>query len=118
VWAASQIAVVPSTEPEPFGRVAIEAMAHSLPVVAAAHGGLTEIVVDGQTGHLVAPADPSALAAAIGKLASEPALRNRLGAAGRIRQHSHFTQQEHDRKLMQLIDTLADRRTPGIEVLA
>lgn len=57
--------VVPSTQPEPFGRVAIEAFAFGKPVVAAAHGGLVEIVQPGQSGLLFAPADVSALALAL-----------------------------------------------------
>lgn len=60
--------VVPSTQPEPFGRVAIEAFAFGKPVVAAAHGGLVEIVQPGQSGLLFAPADVSALAQALESL--------------------------------------------------
>ncbi len=51
----SDIVIVPSKKPEPFGRIAIEAMSIGKPVIAAAHGGLTEIVVDGSTGFLFEP---------------------------------------------------------------
>jgi glycosyltransferase involved in cell wall biosynthesis len=54
--------VVPSTQPEPFGRVAIEAFAFGKPVIAAAHGGLVEIVQPHQSGLLFAPGDRTALA--------------------------------------------------------
>jgi glycosyltransferase involved in cell wall biosynthesis len=47
--------VVPSLWPEPFGQVAVEAMAVHKPVIASAHGGLTDIVIDGETGLLVEP---------------------------------------------------------------
>jgi glycosyltransferase involved in cell wall biosynthesis len=91
VWRASDIAVVPSTEPEPFGMVAIEAMACGLPVVAAAHGGLLDIVLDGQTGLLFEPRDASALAEQLFCLACDPQLRLQLGQAGAMRQLSVFS---------------------------
>ena len=91
VWRGSQIAVVPSLEPEPFGMVAIEAMACGLPVLAAGHGGLLDIVRDGQTGLLFAPRDVAALADALQRLASDPALRGRLGQAGAQRQRDCFS---------------------------
>lgn len=107
VWAASDIAVVPSVWPEPFGRVAIEAMAHSLPVVATRHGGLTEIVEDRVTGLFVAPGNAEELAAALSRLAGNRELRKALGTAGRVRQLAHFSQVEHDRKLLALVDSLS-----------
>jgi glycosyltransferase involved in cell wall biosynthesis len=68
----------------------IEAMAAGLPVVASAVGGVHELVVDGETGLLVAPGDPAALAAALTRLASDPAYRRRLGDAGRARAEQRF----------------------------
>lgn len=53
--------VVPSTSPEPFGRVAIEGFSYGKPVIAAAHGGLIEIVDHGQDGFLFEPANQAAL---------------------------------------------------------
>lgn len=106
-WAASDIAVVPSIEPEPFGRVAIEAMAHGLPVIAAAHGGLVEIVEPEKTGLLITPGSVVELADAIARLVAEPALRKSFGDAGRIRQKTLFSQEEHDQKLVGLMKQLA-----------
>jgi glycosyltransferase involved in cell wall biosynthesis len=91
VWQVSDVVLVPSLEPEPFGRVAIEAMAHGRPVVAAAHGGLVEIVDDERTGLLFKPRDAEALAAAMERLAVYPELRAAMGAAGRERQASLFS---------------------------
>jgi len=70
---------------EGFGLVYLEAGAHGLPVVAHAIGGVPEAVVDGETGLLVKPGDGAALTAAFARLIGDPALRHRLGAAGRVR---------------------------------
>lgn len=78
---AADAVAVPSTRPDPLPNSALEAAAAGLPVVAAAHGGLTEIVRDGDTGLLVPPGDPAALASALARLAAEPALARRLGQA-------------------------------------
>jgi len=91
VWHGSDIAVVASTEPEPFGMVAIEAMAAGLPVVAANHGGLTDIVVHEDTGLLFEPGSAQALADALARCAGDASARQRWGASGRARQLSHFS---------------------------
>ena len=104
VWDACDIAVVPSTEPEPFGMVAIEAMASHKPVVVAAHGGLLDIVEDGVSGLCFAPNDATALAEKLRALAASPELRSRLGAAGALRQKELFsldTQLERTTELLQ-----------------
>jgi len=72
---------VPSTRPDPFPNAALEAAAAGVPVVAAAHGGLPEMLRDGETGLLVEPGDPGALAAALRSLADEPDRARALGAA-------------------------------------
>jgi glycosyltransferase involved in cell wall biosynthesis len=70
---------------EGLGLVIAEAMAAGRPVVATRVGGIPEVVVDGETGLLVAPEDPGALAAAIRRLLADPALAARMGEAGRRR---------------------------------
>ncbi len=79
----ADVAVVPSIWEEPFGLVAVEAMASGLPVVASQVGGLQRIVRDGETGILVPPADSRALAHALRRLIADPAERQRMGTAGR-----------------------------------
>lgn len=91
VWCGMDIAVVPSTDPEPFGMVALEAMCARRPVVAAGHGGLADIVVDGETGALVRPGDDVHLANAIQLLASDAALRQSQGEAGYERVRSRYS---------------------------
>jgi glycosyltransferase involved in cell wall biosynthesis len=83
IYDASDVVAVPSTEPEPFGLVALEAMLAGVPVIASAHGGLVEFVDDGVNGMLFAPNDVGALAGAIAKLAGDGSLRERLGTRGR-----------------------------------
>ena len=66
---ACDVVIVPSSRGEGFGLVAVEAMALQRPVVASAQGGLPEIVIPGETGLLVPPNDPQALADACPKTA-------------------------------------------------
>ncbi|HOQ89417.1 MAG TPA: glycosyltransferase, partial [Candidatus Hydrogenedentes bacterium] len=75
---------------EPFGLVAVEAMAAGKPVVASRSGGLADIIVDGETGLLVPPGDPRCLAEAIARLLSDPNIRNSMGIAGRQRVEEHY----------------------------
>jgi glycosyltransferase involved in cell wall biosynthesis len=82
---AMDIAVMPSVLAEGFPTAAIEAQALGLPVVASDIGGTRETLVPGQTGTLVPPGDPAALAAALRPLLADPALRARTGAAARAR---------------------------------
>jgi starch synthase len=102
VLSHSAVAVCPSVY-EPFGLVNVEAMACGTAVVASDVGGIPEIVVDGETGVLVhlelgsdgQPADPDgfvgALAEAVNSLVAEPALAERMGAAGRKRAVAEFS---------------------------
>jgi glycogen synthase len=81
---AATIVVMPSRF-EPYGLVAMEAGQRSRPVIAFAVDGLPEAVADGQTGLLAPPGDVEALAAALERLLSDPALAQRLGRQGRQR---------------------------------
>jgi len=94
-WDAIDIAVVPSTEPEPFGMVAIEAMLAKKPVVAANHGGLTETVVNNETGFHFKPNDSSELADAISILIEDKNKRILFGEKGYERVHLHFSLEKH-----------------------
>jgi len=95
VWDACDIAVVPSTEPEPFGMVALEAMCAKKPVVAACHGGLAEIVVDKQTGVLFEPRSVEELADAIAWLGENAERRNVLGNNGYERVRHCFSLEQY-----------------------
>jgi glycosyltransferase involved in cell wall biosynthesis len=81
-YAALDVLVHASTAPEPFGRTAIEAMAAGVPVIAAAAGGMVEVVEDGRSGRLTPPGDAGALAQAMLELHRNTELRRTLAAGG------------------------------------
>ena len=76
---------------EPFGLINLESMACETPVVASAVGGILEVVVDGETGLLVEPARPDALASALTRVLENPALGRSMGRAGRRRVEERFS---------------------------
>ena len=89
VLARAQLFVLSSIS-EGVSLTLLEAMATGLAVVATKVGGNPEVVVDGETGLLVPPRDPRALAAALLRLRRDPAEQARLGQAGRRRVEQHF----------------------------
>jgi glycosyltransferase involved in cell wall biosynthesis len=106
VWDASDIAVIPSTEPESFGLVALEAMVSGKPVIAANHGGLSEILVNGETGLLVTPGNASDLAEAIKLLVTDVALRKKMGMEGELRYRKEFTLEFHVKNMSIIYEQL------------
>jgi glycosyltransferase involved in cell wall biosynthesis len=88
--ARADIFVLPSRS-EGFSNSIVEAMAASLPVVATDVGGNAEAVMDGVTGFIVPPEDPTALATAIVHLLSDPLQAEAMGEAGRSRASQTFT---------------------------
>jgi glycosyltransferase involved in cell wall biosynthesis len=83
VFAAADVVCQFSRWEEVFGWMIAEAMAHGKPVVATRVGGIPELITDGVTGHLVDRGDTKAMSASILKLLADPALRARMGQAGR-----------------------------------
>lgn len=83
VLETSDALILPSIWPENQPVTILEAMAAGLPVIASAVGGIPEMIDDGQTGLLVAPDDPIALARQIAYLADQPALRAEMGQRAR-----------------------------------
>ncbi|MBI2425945.1 MAG: glycosyltransferase family 4 protein [Candidatus Hydrogenedentes bacterium] len=90
-YSQARICVVPSVWEEPFGIVALEAMAARLPVVASRVGGLQDIVVEGECGHLFDPGDAHALAQVLEALLDAPDRCAALGNAGRQRVLAEYT---------------------------
>jgi D-inositol-3-phosphate glycosyltransferase len=104
-YAAADVCVVPSHY-EPFGLVAIEAMASRTPVVASDVGGLQFSVVSEVTGLLVPPKDESAFAEAIDRILTDPSWRDQLGQTGRQRVEIAFSWQSVASRLSQLYTDL------------
>lgn len=102
VWNVADIAVVPSTEAESFGLTALEAMLWYKPVVAANHGGLTEIVVHNETGLLFEPCNENELASALKELINDAALREELGNKGYDRAVKVFSNEQYVQKIVSI----------------
>ena len=83
LYQQADICVVPSIWEEPFGMVAVEAMASARPVCASRVGGLQRIVRHDQTGFLCGPGDSAELARRLAQLLDDPDLRRRMGEAAR-----------------------------------
>lgn len=94
ILAAADLAVSASTDPEAFGRAAIEAQAMGTPMIATDHGGSRETVLPGETGWLVPPGDVSALAAALEEALADPDRLKAMGARGREHVMKNFTTQQ------------------------
>ena len=107
LYAQCDIAVVPSVWDEPFGLVAVEAMAAGRPVCASQVGGLQEIVSHGETGYLHPRGDAATLAKQLDHLLNDQDLRVRMGEAGRKRVEAQYDWQ----------GIIATRYTPIIEGL-
>ncbi|HEX6389325.1 MAG TPA: glycosyltransferase, partial [Solirubrobacteraceae bacterium] len=92
--------------PDPFPNAALEAAAAGCCVVASAHGGLPEMLRDGETGVLVAPGDAAALATAVAGLVDDPARREALGAAARADIRARFSRERMLDEVQALYDAL------------
>ena len=110
VLALADVFVLPS-ESEGFGRVLVEAMSMGRALVATAVGGIPDIVVAGETGLLVEPADPVGLAEAVRALLDDSARTARLGAAGRARAESTFSLGAHVAAVERVYDEVLGRVT-------
>jgi len=113
IYAKSAVVVVPSLWPEPFGNVGIEAMAYGKPVVAYNVGGISDWLVDGETGYLAAPADAKDLADKIELCLSNPEKAIQMGRTGRQRAETLFSVKEHVAKTLavyeQAIENFAEQ---------
>ncbi len=82
----ADIAILPTNVPESFGRAAVEPQAMGRPVIASNHGGVTETIIEGQTGWLAPVEDPEGWARALARAIDlRPSKRQEMGDAGRSR---------------------------------
>jgi len=109
-FGSAWVQIVPSRWEEPFGVVATEAMMRGTAVIASSTGGLTEIVQHGQTGLLVPPGDPDALAAALLELFRVRESAERMGQAGREVALAHFSAPTTADRFLQLYETICPNR--------
>ncbi len=107
-----------SSQPEAFGKVAIEAMAMGKPVVATKHGGSLETILNGVTGWLVEPSDPKDMALTIKKVITDTPLLKQAGEEGRKWVRENFTAARMCEKTVALYEKLLqekeDKRTGKI----
>ncbi len=92
IFAALDLLLAPSLW-EGFGLVFLEAMALGVPILSTCVSAIPEVVIDGETGWLVPPHDPDAIAAALREALSDPARLRARGERGRQRLQAHFTVQ-------------------------
>ena len=115
IVAALDVLVVPSvripgergTTEEGFGRVAVEAMAAGVPVVATNTGGLPEVLAHGRSGFLVEDRDASALASSIIHILADRDLYRKYSEAGRRRYEAHYTLSRHVQQVERVYASIA-----------
>ena len=95
-----------SSQPEAFGKVAIEAMAMGKPVVATRHGGSLETITHNKTGWLVEPSNPADMATTIKRVVNDGALLKKVGEEGRKWVREHFTARRMCEKTVALYENL------------
>jgi glycosyltransferase involved in cell wall biosynthesis len=91
------------TDAEAFGIAAVEAAAAGLPAIVTDVGGLTDIVVDGETGFLIHPGDVQTLVARLHLLMSDPSLRMRLGRAAQARAEVRFDVRKNAARIVEIL---------------
>jgi len=94
-WMQGSLCLVLPSFSEGLGRVVLEAMASSRPVVATRVGGIPELIVDGMTGFLVPPGGVDALADRVLELLKDPVRADAMGARGRERSRSLFSTEKY-----------------------
>lgn len=102
----AQAVVVPSVWYEPFGLVAVEAMAQGTPVIVSDRGGLPEIVEDGVSGLVFKAGNAKSLKKQLDVLLGSPKKREKIGAAGRERAMAISNPQEHLAKILEIYSSL------------
>lgn len=87
-----------------------EAQASGLPVIATYHGGIPDIVLDGETGFLVEEGDVEGMATAMVQLVSNPQLATQMGQAGRQRMKDYFSMEQSIRKLWLILEAAIEKK--------
>jgi D-inositol-3-phosphate glycosyltransferase len=98
---------------EPFGITPLEAMACGTPVIGSAVGGIKATVLDGETGFLVRPNDPDALADRLADLLADPSRRRAFGRRAVRHVNALYTWRRVSRSLADLYEDVLDARRAG-----
>ena len=106
---AMDVFVLPSYS-EGVSLALLEAMAAGRPVIATAVGGLPEVVTDGDTGLLIPPRDPEALAQALERLLADPAWARQLGAHARDHVREHYSLERLGREINEIYAKLVEKK--------
>lgn len=99
-----------SSQPEAFGKVAIEAMAMAKPIVATRHGGSLETVMENETGWLVEPGDPTAMAQTLTRVLDAQESLPEVGRKGKSWVEQHFTATRMCEKILDVYHQLLQER--------
>ena len=102
---------------EAFGRVTVEGMKLGKPVIGTRSGGTPEIVQEGETGFLYAPGDAQELAAKIGHLYANRAVRDLMGATARVCARERFNQQKYGRDVENILRRVVSARDSTAETI-
>ena len=108
IVAACDATVLPALRREGLPKTVIESMALGIPAIGTTTGGTPELIVDGESGLLVAPGDSRAIADSIASVALDAGLARRIGANGRRRIAEYFNLQESIAAHAALYETLVD----------
>jgi glycosyltransferase involved in cell wall biosynthesis len=114
VLRAFDVFVLPSTLPEPFGLVVVEAMACKKAIVATAHGGPAEMIVDGESGLLVKPGGPDALAEGVVQLLRNRDLLHSMGKAAKARAWDKYHVDRYIHAFEQLYATITSKSKASV----
>lgn len=110
LYAASDLILAPSSRPEAFGRIAIEAQVMGKPVIASDHGGQRETVANGETGWLVEPGSAGSLAEAISDYLSQSETdHDMMGQRARQNVLEHYTTEALQRQTLEVYERLMSR---------
>jgi len=111
----ASVMAVSSVWPEPFGMTGLEAMRHSLPVVAFDAGGIKEWLADQENGILVPWMDRTAYAAAVDSLLTDKEAARKMGLAGKVRAQENFSFDHYIDGLEDLFTRVSDRSSAAID---